>query len=312
MDFVPKVGFITPVFGRHALTKVCLEQRRAMIDALPFPAQAYIVGDEGYLEQVASDLDFVWVESDNKGVGRKFNAGYRRATADGCTHLMAVGSDSWLHPDALSTAPFSERGALGLIGLSSVSPYGDERLDLEIKYPAGFGVGMVYPAWAIRQGGGAAPDRMRGIDSSTWSRCGRGRVQIQFLDLRPQAYVNFHSPGESITDYKAVLGTHRRKARIIDDPWADLEAKYGQARVAAVQEVYALHAIGVFLTGRRTEGVYGLTFYEKKRIRQLPGHKGRDPVRRLDGSVRPKREQPNPVGGRTYTEIVENFRALTE
>lgn len=315
MDYTPRVCFVTPVYGREAMTAACLRQRRDMLDELPFDAQAVVIGDDGRTFAVARDLGFEVIEMDNDhGVGRKFNAGYQWARREGFTHCMPIGSDSWLHPAALAEAPFTERGGLALIGLSSISPWGDERLDLEIKYPAGFGVGMVYPTWALHQGGGADPKRNSGIDTSTWSRCGRGRLQIEFLPVIPQGYVNFHSPTESITNYYDVLGTHRRKARLVDDPWRDLILAYGRTHVDAVQRVYAVASIGYFLRGERPGVTRAIRRQEMLDRQKLPGHKGRKPARRLDGSIREtyqRRVPPNEVA-RTYTEIVDNFKALTE
>lgn len=267
----PLLYFVTPVYQRFALTRACLLQRRELLDALPFARQV-IVGDDANLD-VARELGFDVVEYPNdRGVGGKFNSGYRHAIRKrDATHVMPIGSDSWLHPDALANAPWTARGALGLVGLSSVSPWGDERIDLRIKYPAGFGVGMVYPAFAIEQGGGAAPERNSGIDTSTWQRCGRGRVQIEFLKTVDQGYVNFHSPKESITDYYAVRGTHRRHLTT-NEAWADLEDRYGPVNVRNVQEVYAAHALGVFFSGTRPKRS------EAVRARKTPGRSGRLPT----------------------------------
>lgn len=294
----PRLAFITPVHNRYALTKACLEQRRAMMDALPFEATCVVVGDDGYFEQVASDLDFEFVRKDNKFVAAKFNAGYGHAIRSwGATHVMPIGSDSFLHEDVFAEAEWLERGALALVGLSSVAPWGDERLDLQIKYPAGFGVGMVYPAFAILQGQGAAPHLQRGIDTSTWSRCGRGRVQIAFQPYHPMGYTNFHSPDEQITDYYAVRGVHSRTCVRVSDAWPDMIRMYGD-HARAARDVYVCASLGVFLTGERPVPVVKINT-------ALPGHKGRKP-RRQQRVV--KSGIPYVPG--SYTEIVQNFRDI--
>lgn len=299
--FEPRLYFVTPVYKRFALTRACLRQRRELLDALPFDARQVIVGDDANME-VAEEYGFECVQYPNdRGVGAKFNKGYRHAIRTGeATHVMAIGSDSWLHPDALSDAPWTKRGCLGLIGLSSVSPFGDERIDLQIKYPAGFGVGMVYPSYAIEEGGGASAHLNSGIDTSTWQRCGRGRVQIEFLRNVPQGYVNFHSPQESITDYYAVRGTHRRHLTT-NEPWRHLVDAYGEENVRAVQGVYAAHALGVFFTGTRPV---------RRRVkdkRPLPGYKGRLPTAAARARQKEAQQPPN----HRYTNMISRFEGLT-
>lgn len=296
----PRLAFITPVYKRFALTRACLEQRRAMIDALPFEATCVVVGDDENLA-TARALGFEVVRKDNKFVAAKFNAGYGHAIRKWrATHVMPIGSDSFLHEGVFAEAEWQERVGLALIGLSSVAPWGDERLDLQIKYPAGFGVGMVYPAFAITQGQGAAPHLQRGIDTSTWSRCGRGRVQIAFQPPHVMGYTNFHSPDEQITDYYAVRGVHSRNCVRVADPWLDLIEKYGE-HARAAREVYVAASLAVFLTGERPEQVVKINS-------ALPGHKGRKPRPRAGGRQRIVKKGIPYMG--TYTEIVENFRGI--
>lgn len=279
MEFTPNVYFVTPVYRRFQLAKVCMTQRRALLDALPFEAHQVVIGDEPSHRQLAESLGFDWVERDNSWISAKFNAGYEHAIGAGATHCMPIGSDSWLHPVAFEDAEWDARGALGLIGLSSVSPWGDERIDFSVKYPAGFGVGMVYPAWALKAGGGADPKKNKGIDTSTWSRCGRGRVQITFLDGKPFSYINFHSPSDSITDYASIRSTYKRGGKT-REPWADLRERYGDVFVDGVREVYALNSIGVFLTGRRPAlDSRRASRRDPDPRRALPGRQGRKPHR---------------------------------
>jgi hypothetical protein len=283
--FTPRVYFITPVHQRFGLTRACLRQRRELIDSLPFPAQAVIVGDDANMD-VARDLGFLTREMPNEYVSSKFNGGYATAIEDGATHVMGVGSDSFLHPEAFADADWQERRAVGLIGLSAMSPEGDERLDLSIKYPAGFGVGMVYPEWAIRHGRGADPYKNSGIDTSTWARCGRGKLMIDFLRMVPQSYTNFHSPDTQITSWKSLRGTHVARGRAdSDDPWGPLVARYGPENVRRVQEVYAVHSLGVFLTGERPQ----LERAHRRSDRlDLPGRRGRPPARSLESKSLPR------------------------
>lgn len=255
---------MTPVYRRFYLTKVCLEQRARMIERLPFEAHCVVIGDDENLD-VARELGFDIVEKDNQYVAAKFNAGYRHAVASGATHCMPIGSDSWLHesvfgrvgPNQRHAGPV-ERKALGIVGLSSFSPDGQERVDLSVKYPAGFGVGMVYPAFAVaakRYGGEAAePTRQRGIDNSTWARVGRGQVQIEFLPYQAHRYINFHSTEDSITDFiKLRTASNRTLELAREDTFGPLRELYDADLIEDMERYYALRSLQIFLTGRTPE-----------------------------------------------------------
>lgn len=245
--------FVTPVYRRFYLTKVCLEQRRRLLDALPFEARQVIIGDDENLD-VARELGFDVVERDNRYVGAKFNAGYRHAVNQGATHCMPIGSDSWLHPDTFS-GDLDVKEAFGIVGLSSFSPDGQERVDLQIRYPAGFGVGMVYPAWAVAarslNGHAARPDLQRGIDNSTWARVGKGKVKINFMEPRHWHYINFHSTEDSITDFR-LLQRSSKRVRVYDsdDPFGPLRELYDADLIEDMERYYALRSLQVFLTGK--------------------------------------------------------------
>jgi hypothetical protein len=276
--FDPVVWFITPVHRRHFLTMICLEQRKRMIDALPFEAHAVIVGDDPQILHVAAQHGFDTVEMNNRWVGAKFNAGYRHAVENGATHCMPIGSDSWLHPDALRDAPWTEKGAFSSVGLSSVSADGLQRMDMTIRYPAGFGVGMFYPAWCLGDEP-SDPRKQRGIDTSTWERCGKGRLRMTFLDLVPFSYVNFHSPDVQITDWKRLLAGHHMRSGFKRDRGLDaLRDVYDADLLAAIEGYYSAHSIGIFLTGKRPEiestqatpNVSGVTLQRARRLSGNP------------------------------------------
>ena len=249
--FEPNIWFITPVHKRQALTAICLEQRKRMIDALPFEAHAVIVGDDVETIELAESLGFDTVLEDNRYLGAKFNAGYQRAQVMGATHCMPIGSDSWLHPSTFEGVEWTERGGFSTIGLSSISSDGLQRIDLVIKYPAGFGVGMLYPSWCL----GDAPaerTKQRGVDTSTWMRCGKGRIQLDFLELVPFSYVNFHSPDVQVTDFKDLLaGHHMRSGFKRDKGLEDLRGMYDDDLLDRIEGYYAAHSIGIFLRGER-------------------------------------------------------------
>ncbi len=151
-------------------------------------------------------------------------------------------------------AEFVDHKGLAGVGLSSFSPDGSERCDLRVKYPAGFGVGMIYPATAVyakRQGYAACdPRRQKGCDNSTWARVGRGRVTLNFLEYKPYVYCNFHSNDESITDYRLVQKVSGRIVeRDTEHPLDILDAYYDADLVNELKTLYALRSLGWFLHG---------------------------------------------------------------
>jgi len=282
----PVLWFVTPVYKRFHLTKVCLEQRARMLERLPFEAHCVVIGDDENLD-VASGLGLEIVELDNDYIGRKFNAGYRHAVENGATHCMPIGSDSWLHESAFADADFTPRTGISIVGLSSFSPSGLERADMAIKYPAGFGVGMIYPAHAVAarnlNGNASDPKRQRGIDNSTWERVGKGKVRLKFLEHQPYRYINFHSTEDSITDFR-LLRTAKNRVRTFDDQdsFAPLWDLYDHDLIEELQTLYALRSLGVFLTGEQPH------FYSEKQPmtrRRYPYLKDRPvPVGYLNGS----------------------------
>jgi hypothetical protein len=245
------VWFVTPAYQRFALADVCFDQRARMLSALPFEAHAVVVADDENLSSAAKyGLDTV--ERDNKYVGAKFNAGYQYAVKNGATHVMPVGSDSFLHPSVFEGANWGHR-AIGIIGLSSFGPFGDERVDLGIKYPAGFGVGMVYPTKGMPHEPCSATAQY-GCDNSTWNRCGRGKLSVDFTEHSYYTYCNFHSDDVQITDYASLSkGFNRIKhhEKDLDRVLAPLRGLYDGDLVDRLQALYAIRAVGAFLSNVR-------------------------------------------------------------
>jgi hypothetical protein len=312
----PVLWFVTPVWRRFYLTKNCLEQRARLLERLPFEAHQVVVGDDENLE-IARGLGFDTVEMDNQYVGRKFNAGYRHAVAAGATHCMPIGSDSWLHESIFEEAQWSARRAVGIVGLSSFSPDGLERVDMAIKYPAGFGVGMVYPAHAVAatslRGEASDPKKNRGIDNSTWARVGKGKVQIRFLPAQHHRYINFHSVDESITDFR-LLKASKNRVRIHDaaDPFACLDSLYDADLIEGLKRMYALRALEVFCTGVKPTFVprFGRLGRQYPNIKARGGTvppRDRDPARYPNIALRGRGAKP-PVDYDKIEERLERVR----
>jgi hypothetical protein len=272
----PIVGFVTPAWRRYDLSDLAFQQRRRMLDELPFEAHAVVVADDMNRDLAhARGLDVVDFPND-RGLGAKFNAGYRRLKELGCTHAMAIGSDSWLHPSAIADSQFYDKNVTSLVGLSSFRPDGMERLDMTIRYAAGFGVGMIYPTAALTDEP-CDPRIPKGCDSSTWRRCGNGKLGVVFERLRPLTYLNFTSYDVQVTKYSA-LKVHRSRAVAVhgDRVFGDLRDVYEADLVDEIERVYAVRAIGMLISGYRPE-YEGLSIpkYGGLRRRAQPGYKRR-------------------------------------
>jgi hypothetical protein len=251
------IGFVTPVYRRHDLTRLCMMQRRRMIDRLRehgIEATAILVGDEPEHKEVALTHGFEWVEHDNSTVALKWNAGYAHARKIGCTHVMAIGSDSWLDPEMIAAVPLHPDQATAITGLSAFKEDGTERFDLFIRYPAGFGVGMIYPMAALPDDP-VEPTKDKGSDSSCWRRSNLNASQVDFRRLEKCTYLNFASPDVQITPYKN-LNVHRRVSLLERRPahvFGDLLKRFDADLVEAIEGFYAARSIGAFLTGETRE-----------------------------------------------------------
>lgn len=224
-----------------------------MIDTLRrehgIAATAILVGDEPEHRDTAYVHGFEWVEHENLPVARKWNAGYAWARRLGCTHVMAVGSDSWLDPEMIANVPLHPDRATAITGLSAFKEDGTERFDLFIRYPAGFGVGMIYPMAALGPEP-VEPSKNKGSDSSCWRRSKLNAGLVDFRKPVKCSYLNFASPDVQITPYKN-LNVHRRVSLLERRPahvFGDLRARYDDDLVDLIEGFYAARSVGAFLT----------------------------------------------------------------
>jgi len=260
-----RLAFVTPVHRRHELTRLCMQHRARMIEELEadgLTAFAVMVGDDPYHSDTANMTGAEWVEwpNDAPALGAKFNAGYEAAAASGATHVFAIGSDSWLHPSALDDIALYEDAVTSFAPLSCMRPDGLERLDMNVRYEAGFGVGMIYPVKHL-PAEPCDPTKSRGCDSSTWRRVGHGKLGVKWHEGVPaRAFVNFSSPVIQVTDYRKLTGVHRATTTVVRGAacWHGLSfGDWDQALVERVAGLYASRSIACFLTGTPFEDRYG-------------------------------------------------------
>lgn len=98
------VWLVSPAWGRFAVTRLALAERRWLCDELAsrgLTAHGVIVSDDANLD-IAQEYGFDTVEMGNDDLGARFNAGYLHAGRHGADVVVHIGSDDWIHPDAFN------------------------------------------------------------------------------------------------------------------------------------------------------------------------------------------------------------------
>jgi hypothetical protein len=242
-----ELWLVTPAFQRLAMTAVCLRQRRELCDALSdagIAATCVVVANDENLE-LAAELGFHTVEVNNSWLGRKFSAGYKYALARGATHLMPIGSDSWMDPAVVLALDLSLPVLWGTERLTSVRPDGQERLELRFRNTIGFGIASVYPRASMADVPyPCAPNIKRGCDTSTYNRTARAKgMETRYSDVHPHEYTDFKSPDVQVTKYDVLKARWRRntvKSVTGDEVFDGLVPTYGAELVAELRGVYGL------------------------------------------------------------------------
>lgn len=98
---------VTPVLGRQAITRLCLEQRARVLHELAglgVEAHQVIVGNDENLA-TAREFGFTVLERPNV-LGLRINDGFEHAfRLGGADHVMFAGSDTWLLAETLADLP---------------------------------------------------------------------------------------------------------------------------------------------------------------------------------------------------------------
>lgn len=104
---------VSPAWQRLDVTRLALMERRWLCDELAargLTARGVIVADDGNLE-LAAEYGFDALDFPNdRGLGAKFNAGFKHALDNGADYVVHVGSDDWVHPDFFDGLEPHERG----------------------------------------------------------------------------------------------------------------------------------------------------------------------------------------------------------
>lgn len=235
------ISLVSPAWGRFDVTRLVLTQRRWLAAELAprgVDVRSVIVADDDNLD-IARELGFETVEMDNRGLGGKFNAGFRYAASQGADWLVHVGSDDWVHPDwflpllnPLEPKPVLAGRQLAFVDLLS------GRLT---RGRLGGSVGAIpwaFPREVLERVGfePIRPSRMRGIDGDLLRGLRSAGVKAEwvFHDPSDVARVDFKSDTNINTFQSLPISLKGRRA----DAWSLLGAHYPPDLVGMARDLH--------------------------------------------------------------------------
>jgi hypothetical protein len=219
------IWFVTPAWRRYALSAVCFEQRRRVIETLAaagVEAHCVVIADDANLD-IARSCGFEVVERDNRYLGRKFNDGMEYAGTHGATWIVPIGSDSWIDPAYL--LPLPEPGETRTSPLYTVV-MANRLAELRVKDGRGAGPFMIHRDLLAPCGFRPSKDDLpRGIDTATLRgiRAKGGVIEWRERNLHAYQYVGFRGK-PTLSSYGYLKGHHGVRERL--NPWAVLTAHY--------------------------------------------------------------------------------------
>jgi hypothetical protein len=239
--------FVSPVFGRIPLARICLRQLRRTCDALTsegIEATAVVIAAADDLEALGETFGFATVERDNRFVSRRFNDGiqlacdpaYNSRPAD---YVIPCGSDDWVDHRILLDLPPADT-VVGFQRMSFVREDGREMTARFLNYPGGCGI-RIYPRQVMESihYRPADEDRKRACDTSILTNL-RGtlgdQLRIVHADTDPRQIVDWKTHGEQLNPY-ATLGRHQRVGT--SDPFDDLAGFYPDEALDEMRAHYA-------------------------------------------------------------------------
>lgn len=202
-------AFVTPAFGRYEVSEVVFAQRRSAIDELRrdgIDARAYVVADDLNLG-IAGHFGLDVVERENDWLGARFNDGCEAAILDGATHVVPIGSDSWLVPSYLRRVDPSFAGVTTSARQAYVDEAGERIAFVDHELEWGIGPHVVPAALLEEPFRPWEEDIDTGCDSSLLDGIERrrGHVPTRWLMIDPAQYVSFKTKGNQINPYDAVV-----------------------------------------------------------------------------------------------------------
>ena len=224
------IWFVTPAYRRFALSAVCFEQRRRVIETLAsngIAARCVVVADDDNLD-IARACGFDVVERDNQWLGRRFNDGIEYAGKAGASRIVPIGSDSWIDPAYF--LPLSTRDRTMTSSYYSVVT-ANTLGQLTVNDQKGVGP-YVFPRHVLRPKFRPAKDEIdHGVDSSTVKGI-RMRLRWKRHDVHPLQYIGFRG-NPHISSYEGLMAAWG--VREHPEPWAMLAQHYPSDLVAGAK-----------------------------------------------------------------------------
>lgn len=263
----PSLWFVQPVHGRVGLARLCMEQRRRMMDELAgrgIDANMIVVGNDANVA-TARELGFHALERPNE-LGRKVNEGFEWACREGGADFVTyIGSDDWALASWFATLPPVDRVKTSA-HIAFVGPLVAPTLRVR-TVPGSVGNAPWIIPRALLERVGFRPSvdgRRQGIDGSIrnslaralsprrgrwefasaaeWRRANRegdsGRIFLHEHgdELR---CVDFKGSKEQITSYSAAMGRPRWVIHDEPDPWPTLATRYPADLCERMERLYA-------------------------------------------------------------------------
>lgn len=229
-----KIVFVTPAWGRVELSQIVFAQRASAIDSLAdagIVAQQVVVGSDENIG-AAKAFGFETTYCSNFFLGMKFNHGYEVARELGATHVVPVGSDSFLDPEFLLDLP--DDRVVASRNYAMIREDGKERQHLQMT-----AVSYAIPSAFLHEVSWRPIEswRKRGCDTSTLDRVSAYGDRLEYRESHPLETVSFRTSGNQVSDYEgywSVWGIARTQSRVFED----LFYFYPDQLVRQVQALY--------------------------------------------------------------------------
>lgn len=234
------IWLITPAHGRHAISRVCFEQRRRMMDELAadgLEVRCVVIADDENLD-LAAERGFDTIEAPNQ-LGRRYNDGISHAYERDATHIVPLGSDDWLHPDFLVGLPVFGDPIRTISQTVIVREDGRILAHLHVTYPGGCGF-RCYPREIFDLVGRrpAEEGKHRSIDTSILRTVESRLGQLRWAPYDdPLGRVGFKT-AEQLNTYRNIVASFG--LREDPDPWTALAEAYPEDLIAQAQDAYGL------------------------------------------------------------------------
>lgn len=228
---MPSIWVVSPAWGRFAVTRLVLAQRRRLCDELArrgLDAQMLIVADDENLE-IAREHGALTLEHPNVPLGAKWNAALRYACDQGADWVVWIGSDDWIHVDVFDPLPFQD-GPRPPMLIGHRLAVVDLRAGVmrRCSSPSRYGaVPWIIPRHMLERARfqPVRPNSRRGLDGALIRglRLARAHLHWHYHNPHDLRCVDFKS-GTNITRYEQL--TKNLSIAGDEDPWLALAERY--------------------------------------------------------------------------------------